>query len=617
MENHAQGHGAVHDEVLAFERDLANVSASKELVEEDVMDLAARIKSIWLPQNVDLNNMRAWAADLFGVPSAEAVPFESLQASYQKRTIAPLQLYKLLTSVDMDPGTLNGYLCDMGRVAEMMYYLKDSLYCSNRCKLICATETSMALPLETNLGKYSGRALELNKPIHNLLLYLLEQLELHGYRRFEDSCYEQRLTSDGRSTHSWRKVMTIEEFIYKVCNKEDHYVQWLNMLIKDNVRPAVQYLKNCRDPEFQSLKFDRHIFSFRNGVYNCMADRFFPYGDPHLGDHIVAVNYFDQDFDTRWLDLVDWYNVPTPNLDRILQTQKLPEPVMRWIYVFIGRMLYNVNSVDQWQVILFIKGVAGCGKSTIGNVIASFYPGDTVGVMSSNIEKKFGLSALYQKLVWLCYEVKNNFNLETAEFQCVVSGEKMSIPVKHSTAITVNWEVPGMMMGNEVANWLDVQGAIARRVIIVEFIHKVLSQDPKLKDKLSEEIGAIIAKCNMAYRAACDQHGHEDVWLKLPDYFKITRTRMKCQTSSLTAFIENHDGLEKHVDKYIPLKRFKEMYNEFCQTMGYGKPPPWHADHYQSIFEENCLAMVKCVKEWEGKPVDQSYIVGIGFKGNK
>ena len=51
----------------------------------------------------------------------------------------------------------------------------------------------------------------------------------------------------------------------------------------------------------------------------------------------------------------DWYWIDTPNFQMLLDHQEFSEEECRWIYAFLGRVLYEVNEIDGWQVIPFFK----------------------------------------------------------------------------------------------------------------------------------------------------------------------------------------------------------------------------------------------------------------------
>jgi len=79
-------------------------------------------------------------------------------------------------------------------------------------------------------------------------------------------------------------------------------------------------------------------------------------------------------------------------------------------------------------VLPFLKGAASSGKSTIlTRVCRGLYEPADVGTLSNNIERKFGLSALAEKLIFIGPEIKSDIALEQAEFQSIVSGETVQV----------------------------------------------------------------------------------------------------------------------------------------------------------------------------------------------
>ena len=177
---------------------------------------------------------------------------------------------------------------------------------------------------------------------------------------------------------------------------------------------------------------------------------FYKYGTyPALDNNIVAVKYFDVEFD-NYDNIKNWYDIPTPYLQSILDYQYKGEQdyvdICKWMYIFIGRMLYNVGELDDWQVIGFIKGIAGTGKGTIlTKVIKQFYEPDDVGILSNDGERQFGLSGFHDKIIYLAPEIKGDLNLPQAVFQGMISGEDVVVPVKYQTPKSLIWTTPGFL----------------------------------------------------------------------------------------------------------------------------------------------------------------------------
>lgn len=405
-----------------------------------------------------------------------------------------------------------------------------------------------------------------------LLLYLLQQAYFNGYRRCGDQCYSRIQVQGGYDSHAWKPQCTIREFISRVTRKEYNFDYWAHLTrVKGNHESAIAYMSSCLDPQFPPLERDRHLFAFKTGLFNTKTLAFVPYGSPAAGalsTFTVACKYFDTTFEDHG-GLQDWYHIPTPSLQHIMDTQAFPEEVCRWMYVFLGRMLFKLNDLDSWQTIPFFKGCAATGKSTIlTQVVKRFFEADDVGVLSNNLERQFGLSAIADKFVFIAPEVRDSLGLDQAEFQSMVSGEDMTIARKHVTARAVEWSVPGIMAGNQVPSWRDTQGSILRRLVVFSFTKKPETLDMSLGKRLEVEMPNIIQKCARAYHEAIKMVGNRNVSKCLPDYFNETKEELRCDVDSVRSFLSS-GTLRDDPALYMPMEEFIKLYNEYCRQNGF------------------------------------------------
>lgn len=411
------------------------------------------------------------------------------------------------------------------------------------------------------------------------------------------------------------------------------------------VKHVCTYLENSKDPEFPFLRPSRYLSSWANGLYHSLTDTFLPYGEPvsSLGEpnlaglqgarreqeriawdtyidemqNADAYKFTNQVLDLRWFgapeeddeneeELVDsgpvdprtdksWLNIPTPAFDQIIHHQELGFvegasdeenaknmlDVYMWMLAMMGRLLYPLNKKDSWQVLLFVKGLAGTGKSTIAKCVSQFFLPEQVAQLSSNIENTFGLGPIHRAFLWICYEVSNKFRLEQSDLQSMVSGEPMSIPIKNKDAVSIEWDVPGIMMGNVLPPWLNAQGSIGRRIIMIEFEKSISNGDPTLPQRLAQQIGALLVKANKAYHWATANYGHKIIWDHLPSYFISERTKMETEMDSLYYFVTMSDELERMETQPVPdqleepspadggfsmwFENFQQMYYQWCE----------------------------------------------------
>lgn len=452
-----------------------------------------------------------------------------------------------------------------------------------------------------------------------LLLYLLNELKRQNMKRYKGQCCKQ-ITHGPYLTRAWKPIMEIEEFVYTMTQKEDKYDMWKNLTAKaGNVKESINHLTHCKDIQFPEIKKNRHVWSFRNGLFvgkewngEKYTTRFYKYGTPDydtLDPTLVACKFFDADF--NHYEDVHWSQIPTPHTQRILEYQKFSPEVINWLYAFGGRLCFDVNEIDGWQVIPFLKGIARSGKSTlITKVFKKFYDPEDVRTLSNNIEKKFGLWSIHDGLMFISPEVKGDLALEQAEFQSMVSGEDVSIARKNQKALSMQWNVPGILAGNEVPNWRDNSGSVQRRVLTWHFSKQVIDADPTLEEKLDSEIPAILCKCVKAYLEYAGKYNEQDIWNVVPKYFKDVQKQIAVVTNTLQNFLESEKLVFGH-DKFVPQKLFVQIFNQHCQENNLPRSK-FNQDVYAGPFSSRELEVRSSEVQYRGRVyASQPIIYGV------
>jgi hypothetical protein len=221
-------------------------------------------------------------------------------------------------------------------------------------------------------------------------------------------------------------------------------------------------------------------------------------------------------------------------------------------------------------------------STILTKIVKMIYEPCDIGVLSNNIERKFGLSALSEKFMFVGPEIKGNLAMEQSEFQSLISGEDIQVAEKHKVAKSVVWTVPGMLAGNEVPSYTDNAGSISRRLMVFKFDKKVKKGDTRLGQKLLKEITYIIQACNRGYQEAVNTHGEKDIWSCVPDYFRKTKDSMAENTNALTNFL-NSDKVRTGDDLYVLEKLFIQTFNEHCRDNHLGAHK-WNSDYYLGPF---------------------------------
>jgi hypothetical protein len=494
-----------------------------------------------------------------------------------------------------------------------------------------------------------------NTAYQNLLLYLLENLMRKGYRRYHGEigkpadCYIRTYTEKGYDTHSWKLAMTLKQFIYNTVRKEIHYEMWQNLTnSKDNAGAAIKFLSDYQGGEFEEIKRDRHVFSYNNGVYitkrwiedlKCSngdiggyVDEWIPYEGPKskkIGASVIASKYFELDFDEETIFkkdepnhlFNDWWEIileHTPSFKSIMDFQEWSDDVQKWLCILMGRCLYDLGELDDWQVIAYLLGLAGTGKSTLlVKVLKLFYEACDVGTISNNMEKKFGLGAISDKKLNIGPEIKSNFSMEQSEFQSIISGEDVQIAVKNQTATSKVWNIPAFLAGNEVPQFSDNAGSISRRLLVFMFSKRVKKGDTQLGKKLEKELGHILHACNRAYLDAVNTFGSSDVWNVIPQEFKDTRDEMAETTNQLVHFLKS-ERVILGPDLYTRERTFVESFNDHCKETNLGKAR-WTPQYCMGPFETFGIKIKKNArKRYPNIPGARKYlgnfIMGVDIK---
>lgn len=527
--------------------------------------------------------------------------------------IEAIAIYHRLRELDL----LTEYPESIGKVVkclESIFYAKRVVLATFRTRIsMLGVEEPLEEDLDSLLGSWSLRFRWLDgdvNEVQKLLLHLLDAAMEKRYRKVGDRIFEP-ITVDGYNTHAWRSVCDIEQFVYAECQKEIQLDAWMNLTSgNNNAKTASIYLEKSEDYQFPRLVKDRNVWAFRNGVYLGKEDRFhrFATAETPLATSVVACKFFDFELDPY--EDIHWTEIPTPAAQSVFEYQGLTSEVVEWFYILLGRMMYEVGEKDGWQVIPFLLGQAGSGKSSVtNNVVAELYDSTDVGLLSNNSEKQFGLSAFYDKFIFVAPEIKSDMRLEQAEFQSMCSGEDIQIAIKHKTAFSVKWSPPGFLAGNETPSWTDNSGSIQRRVIIFNFQRPVIGGDMMLGTRLKAEMGALIIKANRAYLEASAKWGGKNVWEVLPSYFKSTRNEMAASVNSVEAFLGSSDVV-LDPSKYCPFDDFKSALKVFENQNGY-KGSKYTTDFFRGPFSKYKITKVRDQMEYHGRSLKRDYLVGI------
>ena len=606
----------------------------QSMKEEQVLDVIDRFEEAWSLKSNDFRNARELGYrqfvhpdnfDEYGNPSVNDIDLLAIKGIRDKQMTYLTNLKNHVRDLKIHKQEPNDDgITVLKRVNNIKRQIDDGYHNIRRHYMSFErVDNPTVQPQFSVLGDpttMDAEEVENSTPFQKCLLYSLDQTYKAGYRRYKGQCCEEIRTVEGHRTRAWRPKFTIEQFVYSLAQKDDNFEVWKNFTSRGTVfRDVIDNMSKCLDAQFPEITKRRHVWSFKNGVFvgkEWIPDRgvydccFYSYDSQEfrcLDPTIIACKYFDQQFDD-FSHLENWQDIPTPWFDSVLKYQKFEDEVCHWAYVMGGRLCFDVGELDGWQVIPFFKGIARSGKSTlITKVFKKFYENEDVGTLSNNIEKKFGLSAIKDAFMFIAPEVKGDLALEQAEFQSMVSGEDVSVAVKNKTAVSIEWNVPGVLGGNEVPNWKDNSGSVLRRILPWNFSKQVRDADPQLDEKLNRELPIILLKCVKAYLDYSNKYRDKDIWNVVPEYFKKIQKQVAMVASTLHNFLES-TNIVFGKELFVPQTLFIQVFNQHCQANNLGKPK-FNPDFYAGPFSSRDIEVREEVVTYKGRTYPKQPII--------
>lgn len=596
--------------------------AGRTLSTNELLEKISELESVWKTPGTPeaFTNV----LDIFGITCTEDMTPEKIEAKFS-------EAFKAYNNIRMGFNEVEENSDDDGVAEEDVDSLdlrfkrfQDCLYYAREVMMSFLRMTNCADAFPPPRGIefiFWMSPLDVNdlKPPQVYILFLLGSMYRARYRRLDTSVYEQ-IFLNGHATRAWKERCSIEDQVRRFSSKEQNFEMW--KIMTERFESSVRYLTGCSDDEFPDLVSNRRVWSFEDGIYNASDDTFCFYAQ-HSDDTVVASKLIRMAFSSVYFHgqpvpsapRLTYEQIHTPLFDSIFSPQQWGAEMVRWMFVFIGRLFYEVGELDGWQVIPFLKGVAGTGKSTVIKVVQAMYPTQAVGVLSNNVEKKFGLSALVAKKIFIVPEVKADCQLDQAEFQSIVTGEELSLAVKHEKPWCGRWIIPGILAGNENIGFVDKSGSISRRLVILDFPNRLApsEMDPTLlKRLLSSELPAIIRKAAIAYNKAVADFGGRDIWTVLPSRICDERKKLQFSTNPLYSFI-NSDKVELSQEGYVLERVFIEQLKTFASLKFASAHIAWNEDFYGLLFGDYHLSVENCVKNWPpttSNPQRNTYITG-------
>ena len=321
-----------------------------------------------------------------------------------------------------------------------------------------------------------------------------------------------------------------------------------------------EFFNTMDNPRFQLLtpdKLSRDVISFKDGFFNIQTLLFHKWEDcveePPITDH-----YYDQCFRVGG---------DTPLWDNLIRTQLVEQDMVDMFETMVGRLFYDVNLYDNWQVTLFLKGDANTGKSTVCNLVMKMFPRHQIGTIGK--EKTFGLQALHDKRLVICPDMPKNMAdyVSQTDFQSMSTGESVSIAQKNKVAITGQpWKPPFFLAGNSYPDYEDAAGSISRRLAVFMWVMFIEKKDTTLeKNIIQNELIDVMMRCIAKYRMKCDECVGQSFDTIIPEKLRDDMRSTRAATNPFSEFILNGSDRVQIVYDELSSTTKEELQKEYAR----------------------------------------------------
>ncbi len=424
------------------------------------------------------------------------------------------------------------------------------------------------------------------QPHQKLLEFLLTYAASRGIKKSVTAIYKEVVCMpENTRTFHYKYHKDFLEWIYEVvgCSATHRYETYA--LTKNAITPTlcVNFLTQTQDPRLTTLKKNRNLFSYRNGIFNAKTGRFhlyhklsnnhqdlsnfnIGYVDSELKSDEQTANFFEvpllleyfrknpyiktndkkangpyKEFAKKQFALID-----VPAYDKILLSQRFSPKDIKFYQFSLGRLLHDTGSMDNFQLSHFNVGVGGSGKSTMLGKFSDVYEKVDVGTIMDDAETKFTDQHLLDKFMVVGADISSEISVSTTRFNCWITGDDITINRKHLTAISKKWTAPMCFGSNEYPGIKSKAGSGARRFLFFLFNYAVTNSDPQLPHLLTEQLPRFLVKCALRYLHYATKYKSQSIWEKkpsgkniLPNMCHIARKEYVSRTSCPDAFLDS------------------------------------------------------------------------------
>lgn len=461
----------------------------------------------------------------------------------------------------------------------------------------------------------------------------------------------------------------IDDFVEMELNS-NRDAKWYNLAQQSMISRAhlKGRLKDCVESQFPVIReFDKHVLAFRNLVYSTFYEgevRYWVYGENRIPRDLVAINFIDEEMNLELLPtslqaqdflssethafyrqrqerLQDFEVNPCssawnrvirhlPTYCKLLKDQFFDEPdcelIMQNLTAIMGRSWFWLNEVDHYELLFFVHGPGGSGKSSFLELVHNAYSCDAPRDFAGTIEcdnqnqKDFALSPLFDKAIVIITE--NNEKMMAISQRTLVkavTGEAISCPVKHQNdPVCGKWRVPLILGGNAMMHFSE-QGQFYRRIFCAQFRYVIAEPDGELKKKLAQEFPLIFHLSTMCLLDLIKKTGPKSLWsdtvrksgVVSPYFFRI-RESVRDEMHPLFGILHDTKQVVFGPQRYCLKSELETRIVQRCRKLNQEKPC-LNDMFFSTAYAKHTLSDELLSLPWRGEFVKSTFVMGFSW----
>lgn len=234
---------------------------------------------------------------------------------------------------------------------------------------------------------------------------------------------------------------------------------------------------------------------------------------------------------------------------------------------------YSLLKSTRFQQAFFLTGSGSNGKSTILSMVKHLFGyRNTASLSLTDLEDKFKVAELENKLINIGDDISNTPIKDTGKFKKLVSGEGVMVERKNQRPFELMNYATFWFSANKMPNFADKSDGMQRRITILPFNAKFSPKDHDYDPDISDKV---LTDSAMSYLLNLAMDGLHELRSKgrfiQPRLVVEANEEYKVESSSILQWFED-TGIHPKKLESKTTQHWYELYKQYCFDAGYAKP---------------------------------------------